>query len=87
MKIVFVTTQSPLQSTLIGRVMPLAQEFQKMGNAVTVLVHEENVATPSRLPAGQAGSPLYKGGESQPKIKNIGPKPFERKAGGKKRNF
>jgi len=85
MKIVFVTTQSPLQSTLIGRVMPLAQEFQKMGNAVTVLVHEENVATPSRLPAGQAGSPLYKGEKSQPKLKIIGPNPFERTAGGKKR--
>lgn len=42
MKIVFVTTQSPLQSTLIGRVMPLAQEFTEMGNSVTVLVHDEN---------------------------------------------
>lgn len=42
MNIAFVTTQSPLQSTLIGRVSPLAKEFQSMGHTVTILGHSED---------------------------------------------
>lgn len=49
MNIVFVTTQSHLQSTLIGRVFPLAEEFQNMGHEVTVLGHKES-DTASPLP-------------------------------------
>lgn len=79
MKIVFATTQSPLQSTLIGRVMPLAEEFQKMGHEVTILVHDENITTPSR-------SPLYKEEKSQPELKIIGSNPFARTVNGKKRH-
>lgn len=72
MKIVFVTTQSLIQSTLIGRVLPLAQEFQKMGNDVTVLVHSEKNSkqTTPQFPV---------------KIQPIGPNPFERTSAGKKR--
>ncbi len=75
MKIVFVTTQSPLQSTLIGRVMPLASEFQKMGNEVTILVHSEK--TPISLTLGVNGE--------TPRVFPIGVNPFERNKYGKKR--
>lgn len=40
MKIAFVTTQSAEQSTLVGRVLPLASELSKKGNEVHVLLHE-----------------------------------------------
>ncbi len=56
MNIVFVTTQSSTQSTLIGRVVPLAKEFIKMGHDVTVLMHREEESSfrprcAPRLPA------------------------------------
>lgn len=72
MKIVFITTQSLIQSTLIGRVLPLAQEFQKMGNDVMVLVHSEKNS--------KSANPQF-----PIKIKSIGPNPFERTSAGKKR--
>ncbi len=40
MKIAFLTTQSEGQSTVIGRVFPLASYFQKNGHTVTVLLHK-----------------------------------------------
>lgn len=39
MKIAFLTTQSQNQSTVIGRIFPLADYFQENGHAVTVLLH------------------------------------------------
>lgn len=75
MKILFVTTQSLVQSTLIGRVMPLAEEFQKIGNEVKVLIHSEKTPTPSTL--GGNGETLG--------VFPIGPNPFQRTEHGKKR--
>ncbi|MEK7499606.1 MAG: glycosyltransferase [Patescibacteria group bacterium] len=51
MKIVFLTTLSLEQSTVIGRVLPLAKEFKKMGHEVTILLHKElSSRPPSRDP-------------------------------------
>lgn len=75
MNIIFVTTQSPLQSTLIGRVFPLAQEFKKMGHQVTVLVHQENT------PIGKT----LRVNEKTLRVEEIGPNPFQRILNGKQR--
>ncbi len=82
MKIVFVTTQSFMQSTLIGRVLPLAQEFQKMGNKIVLLIHRENSPASSTLgvlPLTPSVFPARFG------IHTIGVNPFERTSNGKKR--
>src|SRR3989344_6543874 len=42
MHIAFITTQSHLQSTLVGRVIPLANELQSKGHTVTVLGHSDS---------------------------------------------
>lgn len=48
MKIVFLTTQSSIQSTVQGRVFPLANELQKTGHDVIVFLHKEkNVDNPA----------------------------------------
>jgi glycosyltransferase involved in cell wall biosynthesis len=69
MKIAFVTTQSFQQSTLIGRVLPLAKEFAKE-HTVTLLVHGEG-DTPD-VPSGISSYVT-------------GPNPFARTTEGKKR--
>ncbi len=74
MHIAFVTTQSHLQSTLIGRVIPLAKELQNMGHTVTVLLHSDSSPHPSPLPVRGEGSFIV-----------TGPNPFSRTAMGKKR--
>lgn len=91
MKIVFITTQSPLQSTLIGRVMPLVQEFKKMGNDVTILVHEESShAVIARSERSEQRSNLSSNAKiASPihglAITTIGINPFELNTHGKKR--
>lgn len=72
MKIAFVTTQSLIQSTVIGRILPVAQELEKMGNEMVVLVHEED-----------ASSDMHS--LSSITIKSVGKNPFRRTLGGKKR--
>lgn len=73
MKIVFVTTQSLLQSTLIGRVLPIAQELAKK-HEITLLVHEEYE---SRVLQQQHAANIQ--------IISVGKNPFTRTSGGKKR--
>ncbi|MEO6077331.1 MAG: glycosyltransferase [Candidatus Andersenbacteria bacterium] len=77
MKIAFATTQSLVQSTLIGRIIPIAKELAK-NNEVTVLVHEEVVSSPHP-------SPLPIRGEGKLRIVPIGHNPFTRTEHGKKR--
>ncbi len=69
MKIAFVTTQSIVQSTLIGRIIPVAKEIARMGNDVTLLVHDE-------------GETPQIDGLS---VVSVGKNPFARTAEGKKR--
>lgn len=83
MKIVFVTTQSVVQSTLVGRIMPVAKEIQNMGNDVTVLVHEEMTTLP--LGRGMEGVGATSEQQTSPHISPIGKNPFTRTAEGKKR--
>jgi len=69
MNIAFVTTQSVHQSTVIGRVLPLAKEFQNMGHSVTVFLHhEKDAAYPQDI-----------------SIRFTGSNPFERTDNGKRR--
>ncbi|HSX24399.1 MAG TPA: glycosyltransferase [Candidatus Andersenbacteria bacterium] len=75
MKIAFVTTQSLLQPTLIGRIIPIANELSKKGNEVTVLIHEEQNSSPPSSP---------KKGEGL-RIVSTGKNPFTRTDTGKKR--
>ncbi|OGY37037.1 MAG: hypothetical protein A3E36_00400 [Candidatus Andersenbacteria bacterium RIFCSPHIGHO2_12_FULL_45_11b] len=83
MKIVFVTTQSHAQSTLIGRIIPIAKELGKKGNAVTVLVHGEDLSFPRKRESTSLthGSPIKSGMT----FRITGKNPFTRTATGKKR--
>ena len=78
MKIAFVTTQSLLQSTVVGRILPVAKELGKMGNEVTVLVHEEASSLQS---SGSARGNDPVGVHTV----SIGYNPFTRTESGKKR--
>ena len=69
MKIAFVTTQSIIQSTLIGRIIPIAKEIAGMGNDVTLLAHDEGE------------TPQIDG----LRVMSIGKNPFARTIKGKKR--
>jgi len=68
MNIAFVTTQSIIQSTVIGRVLPLAEHFQKMGHSVTIFLHTDT-PTPTWIP-GQARNDNIK-------LYFTGPNPFK----------
>lgn len=56
MHIAFVTTQSHLQSTLIGRVIPLANELQSMGHQVSLFIHKEDGEFAPGVPTYVTGS-------------------------------
>lgn len=76
MNIVFVTTQSKSQSTVVGRVLPLASEFEKMRHTVTVFVHDEASAAPSHYEGGGTGGYA---------LRITGKNPFAKTHDGKKR--
>lgn len=75
MKIVFLTTQSNIQSTVIGRVFPLANELQKLGHKVVVFLHSERG---SRIESGMTTDVV--------RTCITGSNPFERTVEGKKRH-
>lgn len=75
MNIVFLTTQSSTQSTLIGRVVPLAEECMRMGHGVKVFMHAEQ--------KHKSGSSVFPG--TAIPIQYTGISPFTRFAEGKKR--
>jgi glycosyltransferase involved in cell wall biosynthesis len=75
MKIVFLTTQSSVQSTLVGRVVPLAKQFITMGHTTLLLVHREKDSKKK----GQDSL------EGVP-VRITGVNPFSRSVGGKKRS-
>lgn len=97
MKIAFLTTQSSIQSTVVGRVFPLAKEFQTMGHDVVVFLHEEKEPS-SRARSGiHACPPFWRvdidsgsgsgmtAGDALIRTIITGRNPFERTESGKKR--
>ncbi|MDA1169304.1 MAG: glycosyltransferase [bacterium] len=102
MKIVFLTTQSSMQSTVVGRVFPLAKEFQKMGHEVVVFLHSETPASSSHsapvgatrdrpiadVTPGLPAEALAKAGVFPAGVTTriTGTNPFERTESGKKRH-
>lgn len=76
MKIAFLTTQSRVQSTLVGRVLPLAKEFVAMGHTVVLLMHRE------RAEYGKEHELINQKGIS---VRITGTNPFSRSESGKKR--
>lgn len=76
MKIAFLTTQSRVQSTVVGRVLPLATEFVSMGHNVLLLMHREQAER------GKEQDGLNKKGM---RVRITGTNPFSRSEGGKKR--
>ncbi len=75
MKIAFLTTQSPVQSTVIGRVIPLAKQFVSMGHNVFLLVHREKDAQGAEHKTLEGIN-----------VRVTGVNPFSRSADGKKRS-
>ncbi len=63
-----------MQSTVIGRIIPLAQELQRMGHAVVVLLHNEHADKGARTNRWNVP------------IAITGTNPFSRTAEGKRRN-
>ncbi len=71
MKIVFLTTQSNAQSTVLGRVVPLARQLQQQGHKVTLFLHRERNEQGDTIP----GIP----------VRITGKNPFKRTKTGKMR--
>lgn len=72
MNIVFLTTQSCIQSTVIGRVIPLARQCVALGHRVVLLVHREKDEKESSDVKGM-------------QVRVTGVNPFSRSTDGKKR--
>ncbi len=75
MNIIFLTTQSSAQSTLIGRVVPLADEFMRMKHDVKIFMHTEQ--------GYKSETGLFP--RTSIPVRYTGISPFTRSAQGKKR--